>query len=143
MTETAPPDITKGQQRVLDSYRRCFVIDEFFDDFYDSFLASSEEVRAMFKETDFDRQKKILAMSLNYLVMYACHPDFDLAKEEVERLAAVHDHNHMNVKPHLYNLWVYHLLKTIEKHDPQCDAQLLQEWQECLEPAIHKMQESY
>ena len=64
-------DTTKITKYFGDSYQRCKNDENFFAIFYETFLASSEEVREKFKNTDFKVQTQLLKVSLP-LIMLAC-----------------------------------------------------------------------
>jgi hypothetical protein len=50
-----------------DSFERCINDPHFLDQFYDIFLASSDEISAKFKDTDMGTQKAMLMTSLVYM----------------------------------------------------------------------------
>ena len=56
------------------SLKRCEARPDFFDVFYEKFLASSPEVASKFAHTDFDRQKAALRTSLHHLLLVARDP---------------------------------------------------------------------
>lgn len=130
-------------QKVSESYERCLGYPEFWDDFYDAFLASSDEIRQMFANTDFERQKQIVALSVKTLIMYIHQPENEDVKQEMERLAVIHDRNHVNVKPELYAVWLDTLLANVEAHDPLCNIKLIDQWRRCLKPGIAYFKEKY
>ncbi|MCK5356277.1 MAG: hypothetical protein KAJ63_14260, partial [Methyloprofundus sp.] len=81
-----------------DSFERCINDPLFLDQFYEIFLASSDEVSAMFTDTDMGTQKAMLMTSLVY--MRDAHPDL---------LASIAEkHNH--IKPYFYALWLDSLI---------------------------------
>lgn len=133
----------KVLERVTDSYRRCYTHEEFLDDFYIRFMNSSAEVRELFKNTDFPRQKKIVGLALMSVFMYASAPDNPIVKRQMQRLAKSHDHAHHNVRPKLYDLWLDCLLESVNKYDENCTEDILECWRECLSPAIEYMQGKY
>ena len=56
------------------SLKRCLARPEFMLDFYGRFMASSDEIREKFAETDFDRQTRVLADSLWVMAVAAQAP---------------------------------------------------------------------
>ena len=56
------------------SLKRCEARPDFFDTFYEKFLASSPEVASKFAHTDFGRQKAALRTSLHHLLLVARDP---------------------------------------------------------------------
>ena len=81
-----------------DSFERCINDPLFLDQFYEIFLASSDEVSAMFKDTDVETQKAMLMASL----VYMSHTD----KGSLSSIAEKHSH----IKPYLYALWLDSLI---------------------------------
>ncbi|MCY1416775.1 hypothetical protein D9M71_322920 [compost metagenome] len=57
--------------RVMQSYGRCCANQNFFDTFYQHFLASSPAVRDKFVKTDMTAQKHLLRAGILNLVLYA------------------------------------------------------------------------
>ena len=112
-----------------DSFERCINDPHFLDQFYEHFLASSDEVSVMFKNTDMGTQKVMLMTSLVY--MSEAHPGL---------LSSIADkHNH--IKPYLYTLWLDSLIATAKFIDPLFDAEIL--WRETLQPGIDFMISKY
>jgi len=128
-------------ERVMKSYGRCTISQTFFDDFYKVFLASSDEVRAMFRDTDFEVQKRVLREGLAFLIMFSKGGSFPEAK--VAQLAERHSRTELNVPPEMYSLWLDAFLVTVAAHDTRCDDVLLQEWREVLQPGIDAMKAAY
>lgn len=121
---------------VLNSYRRCYVSNGFWDDFYDSFLGASEEIRVRFSGVNFERQKRIVSSSVNDLIMYARAPESELVEGVLSHIADTHNRHHYNIAPDMYDIWLQTLLDTVEKHDNLCTHELLENWRLCLMPGI-------
>ncbi len=112
-----------------DSFERCVNDPLFLDQFYEIFLASSDEVSAMFTDTDMETQKAMLMTSLVY--MSDAHPDL---------LASIAE-KHNYIKPYLYTLWLDSLIAAARSIDPLFDAEKL--WRETLQPGIDFMISKY
>ncbi|GAW87133.1 conserved hypothetical protein [Bathymodiolus platifrons methanotrophic gill symbiont] len=76
-----------------DSFVRCINDPLFLDQFYEVFLASSDEIRAMFKDTDMGTQKAMLMTSLVY--MSDAHKD---TPGLLASIAEKHDKDHLNTE---------------------------------------------
>ena len=112
----------------------------FIDGFYARLLSSSMEIAQKFANTDFDRQKEIVLLSLIHVASYY---SADSPGEILERLARRHSRNEVNVEPHLYDVWLDTLLKTVEVYDPEYDSIVCESWQRVLTPGIEFMKSKY
>lgn len=113
----------------------------FLDAFYEEFLASSPRIKSVFSTTDMDKQKHLLKHGLTMLIMYA--GGSGLAKSAVEQLAVRHDHNHLNIDPAMYRLWLKSLSACVKKYDKDYDDALGSLWAEVLAPGISTMEQAY
>ena len=116
-------------EKFNDSFERCINDPLFLDQFYEIFLSSSDEVSAMFKDTDVGTQKAMLMASLVY--MSEPHPDL------LSTIAEKHSH----IKPYLYALWLDSLIAAAKSIDPLFDAEIL--WRETLQEGIDFMISKY
>ena len=114
-----------------DSFERCINDPLFLDQFYEIFLASSDEVSAMFTDTDMGTQKAMLMTSLVY--MSDAHPDL------LSSIAEKHDKRHLNIKPYLYALWLDSLIAAAKSIDPLFDVSTEVLWRETLQEGIDFM----
>lgn len=114
-----------------DSFERCINDPLFLDQFYKIFLASTEEVSVMFKDTDMETQKAMLMTSLVY--MSQGHEDsLSLIAEK-----------HKNIKPYLYTFWLDSLVATAKSIDPLFDIKTEVLWRERLQPGVDFMISQY
>ena len=72
------------------SLKRCLAKPEFLLDFYGIFMASSDEVREKFKNTDLKRQTEVLADSLWVMANAAASAKDGVAWVSLPRLAEKH-----------------------------------------------------
>ena len=121
-----------------DSFERCINDPLFLDQFYDIFLASSDEVSAMFKDTDMGTQKAMLMTSLVY--MSHAHKDTPGLLSEI---AEKHNKHNLDIKPHLYKLWLDSLIAAAKSIDPLFDVNTESLWRETLQPGIDFMVSKY
>lgn len=124
---------------VFQSYGRCCKHPEFFDDFYTTFLASSPEVTEKFVHTDMVAQKQLLRAGILNLVLYAR----GLPPTKLQALAESHSRGRLDIKPHLYDLWIKALLDTIRRHDPEIDEAGMRAWDRVLGKGVEVIRGGY
>jgi hypothetical protein len=110
----------------------------FFDRFYQRFLASSDEVAAMFVGVDLDRIKAKIRQSLLF-TMLASDGNAS-ARERLVGLGALHARR--GVLRHHYDLWLDALLSVVEEKDPKFDLPIEQSWRAVLSVGIGIMTEA-
>ena len=125
------------------SLKRCLAEPDFLTHFYDLFLASSEEVRDKFKDTDFERQTRVLADSLYMMAVVAQGENRGPAWAEVGRLAHLHSRSQLDVRPGLYDLWLKCLLQAVERHDPEFSPSVEEAWRSTFRAGIEHMRSRY
>jgi len=125
----------------MESLHRCSSIDQFIPAFYERFMASSDDVRHKFRFTSFEKQNSMLLRSLK-LAAGATEGEPDALAELKER-AETHDHNHLNIKPELYDLWLDTLVATAEEFDSDWDDSVERAWRTILGFIIHRMIAKY
>ncbi|MGE0759218.1 MAG: globin domain-containing protein, partial [Pirellulaceae bacterium] len=123
------------------SLDRCTARPGFLDRFYELFLASSGEVREKFKNTNFERQKEALRMSL-YMMMTA-HDWSTECDAHLEEIAERHSRHDLDISPHLYDQWLACLLQAVSEFDPIFDADVATAWTRTLQPGIQLMKSRY
>ncbi len=99
-----------------DSLTRCLRGGRLFHRFYELFLASSEEVREKFRNTDFRRQRRMLQSSFYMLVEYVAL-GWPECEAYLERIALAHGKHGRDIAPHLYDLWLDCLLRAAKESD--------------------------
>lgn len=119
---------------VTASYHRCRASAGFFDRFYERFLAKSPDIAHKFRHTDFKRQKLMLRESLISMLLF--NQDIGTAREELERLAARHSRQQVDIPPYMYELWLDSLCETVAEHDPEFTPQLGTEWRAAMKAGI-------
>jgi hemoglobin-like flavoprotein len=121
------------------SYARCLRSPDFLPRFYEHLLASDASIPPMFERTEFPRQYKLLQHALGLLLSYGNKPDDML----LERLAAKHSAQSIDVAPPLNALFVDSLLRAIREFDERCDAGIEEAWREALRPGLDFMMSRY
>ena len=119
------------------SYERIVQYEEqqgdFFDKFYQNFLASSSEARDKFSQVDMKNQVTLIKNFLLHLQMY--HKT-KVMNERLKSVAITHGRAGYNISEHLYDLWLLSLLKTLEECDPKYTPKVKQAWKMVLKPGI-------
>ena len=110
-----------------DSLARCLRDGQFFQRFYELFLASSPEVSEKFRGTDFRRQRRMLQTSFYMLVEYMAL-GWPECEAYLERIAAAHGKYGRDISPHLYDLWLECLLKAVRESDDRCSTEVEAAW---------------
>jgi len=124
---------------VFQSYGRCCRKDDFFVDFYDFFMASSEAIRARFANTDMPAQRHLLRNGVMQIILVAR----GMSDRKLRDLGESHSRKRMDIKPEWYALWEEALLKTVRAHDPEWTPELQQAWREVLKPGIDLIRGAY
>jgi hemoglobin-like flavoprotein len=119
----------------LDSFESCIQDDRFLRVFYDTFLASSEEVRALFAKTDFASQRRALRASLYVMVAASARHQAELStlSELAER------HRALRIKPHHYELWMQSLLSAVEQCTKNFNTDVARVWRDAFRSGINYM----
>lgn len=123
-----------------ESFERCVNNPLFLDKFYEIFLSSSDEVNLIFKNTDTDLevQKVMLATSMAYMTSA-----YNNKSSLLTEIADKHNKNNLNIKPHLYPLWLDSLIASAKSIDPLFDINTEKMWREILQPGIDHMISRY
>lgn len=90
---------------------------EFFEAFYQRFLKSSEQVRVHFRDTDMERQRRMLRKSFYSLIAFYASSSAD---DVLCKIASTHSARELDIKPALYDLWLESLIDTVRDFDPDC-----------------------
>jgi hemoglobin-like flavoprotein len=122
-------------QKARDSLSRCGKDSSFLDRFYEHFMASSEDIRTKFEQTDFERQKKVLSDSL-FLMLAAAGTTQGFAHVQLEKLAKRHCRTELDIKPEWYDLWLDTLLKTVAEFDPAYSSEIDAAWRASVKDGI-------
>ncbi|WP_193162631.1 globin [Microbulbifer hainanensis] len=124
---------------VFQSYGRCCKNERFFVDFYDRFMGSSDEVRAMFVDTDMKQQRHLLRNGILQLILHAR----GMPDTKLRALGESHSRGGYNIRPDLYRQWLDALLDTVRRHDPEHSDSITDAWQRALQPGIELIRGAY
>ncbi|MDH4121870.1 MAG: globin [Deltaproteobacteria bacterium] len=129
------------QSGVSTSFGRCLMKPDFFDRFYDIFLASTPTVKEKFKNTDFSKQKQLLRQGLSASLLYA--QGSGSAKFLVDNLRKTHAKDRLDIHPSMYPFWVDSLIKTVAESDPKFSPELEKEWRQTIAQVVDYISAGY
>lgn len=135
---SAGPVAPETVQIAEESYHRCGHA-TFFHAFYRRLLGADEAIRRKFARTDFEKQNKLLQHGLGLLFIYAKRGNPAL----LERIAARHGPDDVDVPPDLYPVFVDCLIATVREFDSLCSPEVEQAWRSALAPGIAFMSARY
>jgi len=119
----------------LQSYHRCVASEAFIPAFYECFLGASEEISNKFRFTNFEKQDKMLRLSLE-----ACAAATDNESEalrEIRKQSRTHDRHHLNIEPRFYDIWLETIIATARDFDDHWTDEVEAAWRR---PLSHVMQ---
>lgn len=125
--------------QVFQSYGRSCNKPEFFEDFYREFMGKSDEIRAMFINTDMPVQRGLLRGGIMWLVMHAR----GMSDAKIRALGESHSRVKMNIEPHHYDQWMDALMTTLALHDPQFSKDLERTWRATIGPGVEIIRSMY
>ena len=123
------------------SYDRCCATPRFFEDFYNNFFARCPPARAMFAQTDFERQHKLLRHAFGLLLNFPKQP----ASEHtiLARVAERHSRRDLGVDPSLYAPFIDALIDTVRHCDPDFTPAVEDAWRKAVRKGVEYMQAKY
>jgi hemoglobin-like flavoprotein len=125
-----------------DSLARCNRGGQFFQRFYELFLASSPEVRDKFRTTDIRKHRRMLQDAFYTLMEYIA-----LASPEcqayLEGIAVTHGTQGHDIAPHLYDLWLECLLSAVKECDDLYSTKVEGAWRHMMGPGVHFLKSRY
>ena len=124
-----------------DSLTRCTNNPRFLERFSAFFLASSDEVRHKFSTTDLRKQRRLVQASF-YMVMLAAD-DSPTVTVRFAYLATLHSQSHLDIPPHLYDLWLDCLVQAVRESDHQCTSEMESLWRRMMANGIAFMKARY
>lgn len=125
----------------LASLDRCSAKADFIPGFYKRFLQSSEEIRAKFRFTDFEKQNAMLVESLR--VSAGATEGSPEALQELKSRAHSHNRDHLDIKPELYHFWLDAAIATAEEFDENWTEEVATAWNKILGFVIEYIKKRY
>ncbi len=113
-----------------ESLARCTKDPGFMDVFYEKFISESQQIKKHFKNTDMERQKKMLLHSLANMVIAYERPEI------LSDVAVKHDARHLNVMPELYVTWLECLIEAAKITDPLFNDEVERSWRIVMQNGI-------
>lgn len=125
------------------SYERCHGSGMFVYSFYRNFMRLSPGVREKFKNSQWDRQTKLLDEAIKQLILFFYEPSLATA-ERILQLGKSHAKvGGMDIDPELYRPWLEALVMAVAEHDPEFTPQIENAWREVMRHGIIVMQSLY
>ncbi len=128
-------------QKFHESLERCQRRGGVISRFYEIFLMSSDDVVEKFRDTDMVTQERMLMASLHLMMLG--HDDQIEGKVHYERLAKLHDREHLDIRPELYDLWLDGLIRSVSESDPEFSDDVENAWREMMAPGVRYMKAHY
>jgi hemoglobin-like flavoprotein len=124
-----------------DSLERCTSSPRFLERFYELFISSSPEVAAKFANTNLRVQKASVKVSL-YMIMASIQQKPE-GTVHLERIAARHSRNVLDIGPHLYDQWLECLIQAVRECDPVFWNETEQAWRRVMGVGIEFLKSRY
>ncbi|XOZ34262.1 globin [Halomonadaceae bacterium KBTZ08] len=126
-------------EAVFQSYGRVCRDEQFFIDFYDFFMNSSQTIKDQFLETDMKQQRHLLRNGIMQLILYAR----GMPDTKLQQLGRSHSRNGYAIAPEWYSIWLDALMQAVKKHDPEYTPELEAQWRRVLKPGIDLICNAY
>ena len=109
--------------------------DQFYNRFYENFLARSPQLAAVFEGVEMKRQKRMLQIAIAHLV------NFYVSKTATEYMIgfALQHKYELEATDKMYDQFMSALLKTLEDVLPNFDSKMKMAWRITLAPGIEFM----
>ena len=124
----------ESHEVVQASYDRCVASGDFFQTFYDIFLAKSPEIAAKFAQTDFNKQKNLIKASIAMMIRLGVGNEN--ARRVIERVGDTHCRQALDIRPEFYDWWLDSLCEAVQRHDADYSAELEGLWRASMEEGI-------
>ena len=114
--------------------------DNYLSHFYKTFPKSDPLIQEKFAKTDFEALIKMVHKSINLMIKFS---DNYVVSDDLRRVALIHRKEHLDIQPHMYNLWMNALLNTVSEFDPGFDDEVALSWKLAMSPGITYLIHSY
>lgn len=136
--------VTNYEKIFLESFHRLTQTEaieaRFLDEFYQSFMAASPEVRKRFEKTDFEKQKKVLKSSLYQILALYTNKIVDA---HFEKIVKSHSKSELDIYPYLYEIWLTCLINTVKRNDLAFSSEVELAWRMVMALGITYMKFKY
>ncbi|MEH6358803.1 MAG: globin domain-containing protein [Pseudomonadales bacterium] len=134
-------DYVTPKDLFIKSLDRCKENENFASSFYDRFLSTSDEIRHLFRNTNFEIQEKMLLQSLSLAAeATAGEPE---ALEHLSERARTHNRDHLNIEPRHYDIWLSTVITTAKAFDMEWNSDIEKAWLTILGYVIKRMVSKY
>ncbi len=117
-----------------DSFEYCLANEGFLPRFYELLMESSPEVREKLRNTDIQRQAKILKKSLYFLTMVSVGTND--AHDELIRIGKSHGAQGLKIPAYMYDIWLDCLLQAVKEFHTVWHPVIERSWRKMLGPHI-------
>lgn len=124
-----------------ESYQRCIEAPGFFAAFYARFFEVRPEAKALFAQTEFTKQHKLLRHAIGLLLAYPGEREGE--PNILSRLAERHSRRDLAIEPSFYGPFLESLIDTVRGHDPSFTPAIEQAWRTTLAKGLAYMQSCY
>jgi hypothetical protein len=113
---------------------------EFFAEFYNLFIATSEEAACKFRNVDMATQVGLLQASVSILLAF-----FVTRREDklLIQLAKRHSRHDLDIPPRLYAVWLDCLIETVRRFDSKFNDNVAAAWRTIFSAGIEFMTSRY
>lgn len=126
-----------------DSFERCKSNADFLDYFYETFMDSDNDIKEKFTHTDFKKQKANVVHSIYVLMSLASNNASSSEVEDMTQIAKLHNRQHLNIEPHLYDCFLQSILAAVKKYDTRYNPQIESAWRKMMQYGIEFMKSHY
>ena len=134
-------DIRLKAKRVHESYTRAGGA-AMIPVFYDKLINASSEIKEKFDQVDMNAQSNFLAHAIVMSFLFV-DPDHQVAARTINNVRLSHNHEHLNIEPHLYDTWLSCLIETVAECDPDANEQLLIDWHKVMLVAVNHIKNGH
>jgi hemoglobin-like flavoprotein len=112
----------------------------FFVAFYNHLIATSPEAASKFRDTDMEKQVRMLHASVAILLAFY---GSDGQGDYLRKLAERHSKRGTDITPRLYQIWLTCLIETARQFDPKFDDDVATAWRAVFSKGIEFMASRY
>lgn len=123
------------------SYDRCCQAPDFFQAFYQRFLAVCPEAGPLFARTDFERQNKLLGHAVGLLLIFPNQPRHE--PTILARIAERHSRRDLNIAAGFYAPFIDSLIETVKHVDREFSPEVEAAWRATVKVGVEYMKARY
>ncbi len=127
-----------------DSYERVMKTPEesteFFSAFYALLMANSDEAASKFRNTNMEKQVRMMHASVSILLAYHA---MGSESDYLRKLAGIHSKQDFDIPPRLYTVWLDCLIATVGRFDSEFNDDVATAWRDVFSKGIEFMTSRY